>query len=261
MNLPPAAGAKPLPRLPLFQSLDDPSRTELPPPARDHVRRIIAQCVADEGGSSSNLPTSCIPLVHQTVEDISKAILEGHWLDGLLALKDMRRKRVLSLDDSATPEGDNNTADLNEGRETPKPRHHHQHHLGLPKSFTTPGGSSPSPRRLRTPKLRGTELLESNTRALAELQRLLTPEVRSSASPTMDLLHLVITLVTPDRDPFIAYPSSNNNNMKCTFVKRSYVLPSESSSTSSKGEKVVDLVGVESWKCTRYSSVYVDWLH
>lgn len=237
-----ATAVKPLPKLPLAQSSNDIIRAELPPAARDHVRRIIAQCVADE--SSSGLETSCIPLIHQAVEDISKAIHDGHWLDGLLALKDMRRKRTLLLDGISTesPTSPNTSNEPSDGRETPK---HRYHHLGLSNSFVSPGNlTASSPRRLRTPKLRGQELAESNARAMTELQRLISPETQSSASPTMEMLHLVITLTTPDIDIFMAHPTK----LRCSFVKHRFTLPDDTS--SSKTEKVVDVVGVESWKCT-----------
>lgn len=226
------SAAKPLPRLPnILPRSTGVIERDLPPAAREHVRKIIAQCVADE-----SLATSWISLVHQAVEDIGRAVTDDNWLPGLCALKDARRRRVLESSDIITV--DNVTLNNNEyrdGRETPR----HRHLMPL-KHLGTPGSPGLSPRRLRAPKLRGAELLELNTRALAELARLAGDSQAMFSS--LDMIHLVVTLVSPDADdPSLA----SSSTPRCMFVKNQFVLPTAEDDSAG----VLDLCGIESWKC------------
>ncbi|KAF8309057.1 hypothetical protein DL93DRAFT_2086239 [Clavulina sp. PMI_390] len=232
--------AKPLPQLPGLGPHDshhDPTPHGIPkspllppfnPPlslsGRDHVRKIITQCILDE-----SLPKSWVELVHIVVEDISKDVREFDWFRGLKAARDFRRQRTLLWDSLVMSASGTNTttspnpnvasgpasADANNAydatvmsnRAAPGEKPNSEKDLlkstltsaaignrvssgsyprpSTPASAapTAPNGSgtSSTPRRLRPPKLRGSELQELNARALGELQRL------ANISNVMDL--------------------------------------------------------------------------
>lgn len=229
------SAAKPLPRLPNILPRAGAIERDLPPAAREHVRKIIAQCVADE-----SLPTSWISLVHQVVEDIGRAVTDDNWLPGLCALKDARRKRVLESPDNVADNVTTNNVpnEYRDTRETPRHRH-----LSPLRHLGTPGSPNLSPRRLRAPKLRGAELLELNARALAELTRLVGDSQAMFSS--LDMIHLVVTLVSAEADdPSLA----SSSTPRCMFVKNQFVLP-KADDNAVDGDRVLDLCGIESWKC------------
>lgn len=238
----PSTAAKPLPELPQSDlTLKGSQKGDLPLNARDHVRKVVAQCLADE-----SLPTSWISPVHQVVQDISKAICAHDWLPGIQATRDFRRRHTLEA--HATHGNAAATHEPQETRDADKDTLRPNKYLAPSKAaVASAGSSSPSPRRFRAPKLRGPELQEVNARAMGELQRL------SNKSNVMDLscnpplgsmLHLVITLVLPEADPFFSLP----DNPRCYFARGEFALP-EVEDKNAKHGTVIDLSGVEGWKC------------
>lgn len=238
------SAAKPLPGIPYFDraSRKPQKRMDLTPNAHDHVRKVIAQCVTDE-----SLPTSWITLVHQAVEDIGKAATDYDWLAGLQATKDFRRRRIVDAQttiNSGIPE-------TNESRETTKDKEKDtlkstNKQLSPPKA--TAGTSTPSPRRLRAPKLRGAELQELHSRAMAELQRLsnMSNVMNFSGDPPADsMLHLLITTVFSDDALFLSPP----NPPGCQFVRGDFALPPSEGKQTRRQETVIDISGIDSWKC------------
>lgn len=243
--------AKPLPDIPRLYATarrDGRYRMELTPDARNHVHKVIAQCVAEE-----SLPTLWVPLVHETVEEIGIAAIKYDWFPGIQATREFRRRHLLETFPIAE------TIDPRESRDRDKDiTIKAKKQLSSTKALVPPVSSysrSPSPRRLRPPKLRGPELQELNSRAMVELRRLTNMSNvtdLSTSPPTDAMLHFVVTLVLHDPDPPSVPPS-------CSFVRGEFVLPRSEGEKNSESEDAADMSGLESWKCERIRNKLV-WL-
>jgi len=238
----PSSEAKPLPNIPRLYAVarrDGRYRMELTPAARNHVRKAIEQCVVEE-----SLPTSWVPLIHQTVEEIGINATNYDWFPGIQPTRDFRRRHMLEMYTTVdtTDAGDGKDKDVAIKTKQLSPTKT----LGLP---TSSYSRSPSPRRLRPPKLRGAELQELNSRAMTELRRLtnISNVMDLSTSPSTDsMLHFVVTLVLNDSDLYLSLPSDSPN---CSFVRGEFVLPRSEGEKTSQSEDAADISGVDSWKC------------
>lgn len=243
-----SAAAKPLPDIPRIYVVarrNGRYRMELTPDARNHVRKVISQCVTEE-----NLSASWVPVIHQTVEEIGSAVTNYDWFPGIQATRDFRRQHILE-----TYSGSTDAIDPRDSKDKEKEKDvtikskqlSPAKMLGPP---IKPYSRSPSPRRLRPPKLRGPELQELNSRAMAELRRLTNISNvmdLSSSPPTDAMLHLVVTLVMLDVSSSSSSPIPAPG---CSFARGEYVIPQSEGEKTSHSEDAADVSGVESWKCT-----------
>jgi hypothetical protein len=143
-----SSAAKPLPDIPriyVAAGRDRRYRMELTPDARNHVRKVVSQCVVEE-----SLPTSWVPVIHQTIEEIGNAVTNYDWFSGIQATRDFRRQHILETYSPTDPIDPRDNKDKDKDKDvTIKTKQ-----LSPAKTLSPPVkpySRSPSPRRLRPP--------------------------------------------------------------------------------------------------------------
>ena len=252
---------KPLPPTPASPDAQSKDSIKLTPSAHEHVRKIIAQSISEE-----ELPTSCVVLVQQVVDEVGEAVWEQDWLYGLRLSKEFRRRRALGFGLGGTSENASGTRTRAQtvgegpsstiGAKDLKVSQLVGLGIGLGAGSRSP---TPSPRRIRTPRARGVELTELNNRALTHLEQLIATTTPNATTASIfpdegpELAHLVITLTSTTEDhvgsdPFHVIPRASSSKPQAPKLDFRIGDFGVSDMRADNSRRAFDVCGVETWK-------------
>ena len=220
------AATKPLPTVPGLSASGD-AIPPLTPAYREHLRKIVALAVTEEG-----LTASWTPALLRSIQDVGPYLSQTHSLSGICAAKRFRRQKHLEI----------NALDMRARakRKNPAiPPAIVESDFKKGESSAASNGSSRAPRPLaRTEDHVASDL---NTRALLALHDLACSAAATSSTPSKH--HLLLTLAAPSNSPSSPDPS------QCIFVPNQFALPFFEIDDVKLGSGGIDICGVENWNC------------